>query len=74
MRGLGGRFCRVVALSLILYLWSIVGIEWWALLIQWQMPLKGLAECLAPILFEELELAQQTTPPGPDFIAKQKGV
>lgn len=26
---------------------------------QWQMPMKGLARCLTPHLFEELELAQR---------------
>lgn len=45
-----------------------------------QMPLKGLAECLALHLFKGLELAQRTTiPPGLDFTAKldsvtQKGI
>lgn len=56
-----------------------MGTEWWHLLIR-QMPLKGLAECLALRLFEELELAQRRTiPPGLDFTASldsvtQKGV
>lgn len=35
---------------------------------------EGSAECLALNRFEELELAQWTTPPGPDFTAEQKGV
>lgn len=47
-----GRFGRVVSLSHSV-LMILVGIEWRALLIQWQMLLKGLAERLALHLFKE---------------------
>lgn len=64
-----------LSLSLILYLRYLAGTEQWALLIQWQIPLKDLAECLGLNLLEELELAlRRTIPPGLDLTASLDSV